>query len=86
MAIIEVDVDLDEFDTEDLIRELSERLQNQRSRKAMSDKQIQFMNKELKLADLLPKNLSLLDVMKYEEIVPNLWRKSPDEIRSFFTA
>jgi len=83
MALIEVDVDLDEFDDTDIVNEIIRRIK----KKKLSDRnRAEILSALGGKTSLLPSGLSLLDTMKYEAIVPNLWRKDPQEIESFFTA
>lgn len=77
MAYVEVDVDLSEFETSELVDELCDRISTQRKSKKMTPVQIKNLKDELsaliedfdlKFDNELPKD-KLVDTMKYEHIV-----------------
>ena len=71
MPRVTVDVDLDEFDLDDLLDEVTDRYGNKRNQKEIDD----WVEDALNLKHN-PKNLSLLDQMKIDFLMNNL-----DEIK-----
>lgn len=90
MAYIEVDVDLDEFDTEDIVGELVSRLKYQKGRKSLTDKQKQEISNELnelnEFLNLLPVKgveiKSLEDKLKFEHFANVFHRYSISDIEN----
>jgi hypothetical protein len=84
MAYIEVDVDLDCFDTDDIVDELISRLKYQKGRKSLTDKQKQEMSNEF--LNLLPvKGIeikSLEDKLKFEHFANVFHRYSISDIEN----
>lgn len=88
MAYVEVDVDLDEFDTKDLVDELLDRLKRERGRKALSDKQKDKLKEELKVfykemfgITNVPLECKTLDDQLKIEFLKTVWDKyTPTEM------
>lgn len=76
---VEVDVELDEFDTDDLIDELEDRYQY-KTNKAQIEK---FCRKTLKIENSLPKG-SLLYELKINLIENSIHKFTLDELEIFF--
>jgi hypothetical protein len=87
---VDIDVDLDEFDTNDLIEELEDRIKGERSGcKGFGDRQrarLIKMLKKLKYGDMVPQTSqcgpSLLDQMKVEVLIEAKERYSLDQLKS----
>lgn len=87
---IDVDIDLDEFDTNDLIEELEDRIKTERSgSKGFGDRQrnrLIKMLRELKYGDVAPVTskggTSLLDQMKIEVLLEAKEKYSLDQLKS----
>ena len=76
---VEVDVDLSNFDLDDLINELEDRLEYKNNKKDILD----FCRESLNMLSTIPTD-TLLDTIKIEVIEQNLHKFTLDELETFF--
>jgi hypothetical protein len=68
---VDVDVNLDEFDTDDLVEEIISRIKS----KDLSDEDIEDLKRELRMSDRKStKHYTLEDIMK-DEVVSEAWNR-----------
>lgn len=84
MASISVDIDIDEFDTDDLISELV-------TRSDLRDRDMKKLIDFVKNQDLgdykeIPTKLSLVDKIKWELINDNFEKRSLEDFERFFSS
>lgn len=74
MAYVSVDVDLDEFDLDELLDEVSDRYESKRNKKEIED----WANDLFEIEK--PKNLCLIDQIKIDFLIKNLDRISINDL------